>query len=184
MTLNQFQEVLAMNEEKIFGQFITITSVTDPIKDLLPEFKDMGIKKVSTIQTHLFKKSYLDIVNTSTGAMQAGVEFKPKKESPYTSLALNGLCSELKSNPDKKYLILKFSGEDTSTIYYVNDRGEKFDAGTILKEKYVSVRKATMESLGVKVEFRAFNIDNIYELSINKQILTDDRLDAIVSLTK
>lgn len=184
MKNKHYASVKAMDDQKIFGQFISIVSVTEPSKyDLVEEYRDLGIRKVSSFQTHLFKKNYMTIINTSTGAINAGVEFKQVKESPYQNEALEGLCSCLKSDNNKKYIVVKFKGENSANVVYVDHAGKVYDGQVILKPKKESAReKAIVAIVGEeeKPSFRAFKIESIYSISIAGQIFVDEELEDIV----
>jgi len=184
MDIKQFDEVVKMGEEKIFGQILTITSLTEVKNtDLKPEYKNTGIKKLSHFQCHLFKKSYLDIVNTSDGAVSAGIEFKPLRKSYYNSIALNGFCSELISDPSKKYISVKFSGENNANVVYLSSNNEILKKEDILKEKETeSGREKIKTALDIKVQIKYFNIENILKMSINKQVFIDNRFSEYENL--
>ena len=113
--MNEFySQVYDAIDDAIFGQKIGFIAVTEP--KVQKEFKEMGIKKVQHLVCTISKRSYLELVNTSTGIEELGVEVKSKRESFYENEKLGGLLSHLKKDPDRmKYLVVKFDTDDNRT---------------------------------------------------------------------
>ena len=187
MKRNEFEILKGLEDEIAYGQFLTCMYVSEPkTSDLNPEYKKAGIKKVSYFQTRLFKKSYLEMVNTSTGAINAGVEFKAVRKPTYNSVALNGFLSELISDNEKKYMILKFRKSDTTFAHvkYVDGNGVEYKAEDILREKPVSERQAAIDAITgeEKPEVRNYAIEKIAYLAIGGHKFIDH--DVIAEIEK
>ena len=96
--------------DNIAGQKFSLLAVSN--SGFCAAAKQAGYKKITKCVVSIRKASYLDVVNTSTGAELLNVEFKPQRESFYESEKLYGLFSHLKSNPDEKYFQLKWDADD------------------------------------------------------------------------
>jgi hypothetical protein len=91
--------------DNIYGQKFSITYVTN--SGFNAASSKASYKKLTKVIMTIRKVSYLDIVNTSTGAIEKGVEFKPKRAPLYISEKLNSLFCRSIKYPDKKYMTLR-----------------------------------------------------------------------------
>ena len=125
MNQTQYAQLRDTLEEKnIFGQFVSIIVKSD--NGFNAAAKRAGWTKVTTYKSlHVPKKGYIETLNTSTGAIEAGVEFSALRESYYNSEAANGFCSHLKSNPDEKYIRILYDRDksDPARTVYVSPEG-------------------------------------------------------------
>lgn len=185
MKSEQFNQVVALEAEKaIFGQWISIVSVTDTDKNLKPEYRKTGILKVSQFTAHVRKASYIDLLNTSTGAIEAGIEFKPKRPSYYETVAHNGFCSLLKSKPEEKYFIIKFNENDTKpakTIYVNAEMKELKEEDILLEKKEGNVRTQLVADVA-EVKIRNFKLASIAKMSVGGLVLIDDDLCKYIAI--
>lgn len=183
MKIDQFEKVVALEADKsIFGQWISIVSVTDTDKNLKPEFRKKGILKVSQFSAHVRKQSYIDLLNTSTGAVEVGVEFKSKRPSHYNSVAHEGFCSELKSDPTQKYFIVKFNENDTKTpkTIYLDAEMNVLDEDTILAERSGGNIRSQLVNEVAKVQIRNFKLTSIAKMSVGGLQLVDEDLQKYI----
>ena len=193
MNNNQFNALAGKLTTNIFGQFISIVSVTDPDTDLLPEFKNKNIKKIASFQTHIFKKGFLEIANNSTGAIKTGVEFNQslkkdgtERKNPYKEICLNGFLSEKSDDAERKYVIVKFKGECQADVVYQDDKGKFFFANEILKPKKESAKEKAISLIAgedEKPSIRVFKAESIYSLSVCGEIVIDESLESIIKLS-
>ena len=174
MNTKQFEEIMQLST--VFGQFVSILSVTDQEKNLLPEYKNKGIKKVTKFQAHVRKQSYIEVLNTSTGAVELGLEFKPKRESFYNDIGHNGFCRSLKKDPSKLYLEIRFNDKDVSPEFsiLVDDAGKVYP-NTILKEKTKTARQELIDKFEISI--RQFKVESIARIRIAGLDLIDPALD-------
>lgn len=183
MKIEQFNEVVKLEADKsIFGQWISIVSVTDTDKNLKKEYRKQGILKVSQFSAHVRKQSYIDLLNTSTGAVETGIEFKPKRPSHYNSVAHEGFCSELKSDPTQKYFIVKFNENDTKPVktIYLDAEMNVLDEDEILAERGEgNVRTQLVEEVA-KVQIRNFKLASIAKMSVGGLVLVDEDLQKYI----
>lgn len=185
MKIEQFNKVVALDGEKnIFGQWVSIVSVTDSDKNLKKEYRKQGILKVSQFTAHVRKQSYIDLLNTSTGAIETGIEFTKKRDSHYDSIAHNGFCSELKSDPSQKYFIVKFNENDTKPpkTIYLDANMKVLDENEILAEKKDGNVRTQLVADVAKVQIRNFKLASIAKMSVGGLELIDDSLRKYIDM--
>ena len=173
MNSKQFQSIA--EKKNVLGQFVSVISVSEQEKNVLPEYKGKGIVKVSAFQAHIRKDEYLEVLNTSTGAVETGVQFTAKRESYYYDIAHCGFCRALKSDPSKLYVELRFNDKDKEAddSFLVDEEGNFYDF-SILKEKSKNTRAKLVEVF--KVSIRQFKIESIARLKIGGEIFDDENL--------
>ena len=81
MNREQFEEV--KNQEIGNGQFFTIEARTQ--SGFSASAKKSNYFKVSKFQSHVFVKSFSELVNTSTGMQELNADYQPEQESLYDS---------------------------------------------------------------------------------------------------
>lgn len=173
MNLDQFNEACAL--ENIMGQFVSLVTVTDQKDNVKKEFKDLGVRKISRFQVHIRKKHYIELLNTSTGAAEMGIEFKPKRDSFYNHEAHEGFFCNLKSNPDKKYIEIRWNENDKEIDDSVLiDKDNNILKDDVLKDSARSPRTVLAEQLGVYI--RQFKIESIALMRIAGKEFIDDKL--------
>ena len=179
MNNDQFGEIVAMDGEKnIWGQFIGVISVTDPNDMLLPEYRKQGIIKISQFIARVNKKDYYEMLNTSTGAVEAGINFDPLGKSPYRSVAFNTFCAVLKRDEDERYFFIRFGENDSKNrkAVYIDKDGNVLDSEKILApEKPGNFRKQAAEHCGVIC--RSFKLRNIARMKIGGKVYIDPALE-------
>ena len=168
MLVSQFNQVTALGS--IFGQWVSILSVTDQEKNLEPQYKGRGIVKVTKFQAHIRKQSYCEVFETSTGK-----ELTPLRESHYADVAHNGFCSMLKKDPERLFFILRFNDKDKKPDYsiLIDDSGKIYPFD-ILKEKSVGARAQLVKEAGVA--YKAFKIESIAKMRVGGLDLVDPAL--------
>lgn len=189
MTPEQYKSLYKNVSDNIYGQRIGLVYVNDFRGSIAKPYKDMGITKISTINGHIAKKSYYEMANTSTGLQELGVELKPKRESFYNYEKLNGFLANLKSDPNQKYVLLRFDddpqrkNQHVIKITYVDRRGEPLDekyveslmTASALRSKHKEYGRAA--KLDLSVGMRAYKWANIARLKIEGWEYVDKRFD-------
>lgn len=113
-----------LSGEKLYGQFLGLTLVTD--NGFAAASRKAGWRKVTVYNVQLMKKSYFDVVNTSTGAVEAGIEIHALRDSHYESEGHHGFFSHLASDPNKKYVRVVYDANKSHApkTIYLNAMGE------------------------------------------------------------
>lgn len=179
MNVSQFEQI--QKKENIFGQWVSLVTVTDQDKNVKPEYKGRGIKNVSKFQAHIRKQSYMDVLNTSTGAVELGLEFKPKRESYYNDIGHNGFLRSKKSDPSCLYIELRFNEKDKEpdVSVLIDDTGKVYDF-SILKEKSLSKRGELVAACDISV--KQFKIESIARLKVAGLDLIDESLKDYINI--
>lgn len=190
----QFQKdvktALDAREKKhnLSGEFVTITSVTPQDKYLLPQHRHMGLYKVQRFQAQHLSKNYNDYVNTSTGVADIGGEVVKKRDSYYESESMEGLFSHLKSNPDKKYIQVKWRNEGqiphngVLQEIYITKNGKYIDNPyDYMKNRpdykhEVTLPDGSTTRVEAATEIRMFKAENIIEMRVAGVKIVDDSL--------
>jgi len=174
MNAKQFEQILSL--PSIFGQWVSLLTVTDQEKNVKPQYKGRGIKKVTKFQAHVRKQSYMDVLNTSTGAVALGIEFKAKRASYYNDVAHNGFCRSLVSDPNKLYIEIRFNEKDKGPelSVLIDDAGNLYDFD-ILKEKPFNKRGELVAECEVSI--RQFKIESIARMKVCGLDLIDEDLN-------
>lgn len=179
MNAQQFEQI--MQKDSIFGQWISLVTVTDQEKNVLPAYKGRGIKKVTKFQAHVRKQSYIDVLNTSTGAVALGVEFKPKRESHYNDIGHSGFLRSKKSDPSCLYIELRFNEKDKKpeVSILIDAAGKVYDF-SILKEKSLSKRGELVAACEVSI--KQFKIESVARLKVAGLDLVDESLKKYIDI--
>lgn len=109
MNRKQYDQKLIEVDDNIAGQKFSLTIVSD--SGFNAAAIAAGYKKITRCVVSIRKASYLEIVNKTKMAQQLNVEFKPQRESYYESEKLYGLFAHLISDPEKKYMQLKWDAD-------------------------------------------------------------------------
>jgi hypothetical protein len=170
------KEKIYSNRESVAGQFISILSVTDA--EVKKEYKTLGIKKVSRFQAHIISSNYIELNNKSERVSELGIELKAKRPSYYENESKDGFFRCLKSNPDKKYLGVKYDTEKNHSkvfdVFYVDENGKYLlDSEKYLKEKKSSGRE---DELQLTVRERDFKVESIACIRIAGEEVIDSSL--------
>ena len=128
MNITQYNSLKNSLSDNIYGQKIGLVIVTQ--SGMSAPMARQGYRKVSRYNAPISKRSYLEVVNTSTGAKEVGAEFKQIGTPRYESEKLNGFFSHLISKPDKKYLRLCLDMEKSHVINSVYVQGTTIVADT------------------------------------------------------
>jgi hypothetical protein len=188
MNLSQYKTVKSKVSDGIFGQRITFTYINDFRASIRKEYKDLGIFKISVINAHVSKKSYYEMANTSTGLQNLGVEMYALRDSHYNYEKLNGFLACLKSDENKKYMIIRFDNDPERKnihiikVVYVDKDGktvsekdvEAMMTASALKKKRNEYGRSA--KLDLSVGYRPFKWTDIARLSVAGLKLEDDRL--------
>jgi hypothetical protein len=190
MDNKQFETLKVTLPDNITGQFIGLITVTN--SQFTANCKKSGYKKITRYNVQLTKKTFLEVVNTSTGASEAGIEFKSKRESFYEHEKLD-FFEHLRSNPDKKYLRLVWDNDSHNTVksVYVDPNGRIIGDSIESVKAFVTpsaYKSATegygrgkiMKEIGVNVNENDISIDNIAELKICGQHIIDPILEGFI----
>jgi len=192
--------VLLSNRDNLYGKLCTLTYVSYPkMKSkkayLLQYGVDMpavDIKKISRFQFHVRKQSYFDMINTSTGIVDMGVEVKQVGESRYVSEGVNQYFTEaLKSDVTKKYINIRFNEKEVDThgkrlnvleVVYLDAEDKvvsKEDRERYLADYTTTTKSARTELVQstAKVFTQWYNIEKIARLAIDGLVFVDRHLD-------
>ena len=198
MDINQYTELRDTTDDKIFGQFVGIVTVTGDTTFPAKLWKE-GYRIVTRWNVRISKRGFIGLLNSSTGAIETGIEFKPLQDSLYNSEKLGGFFSNLKSNPDRKYIKIVFDADkspDTKAVYVAPDGSEIGDSIESIKhlisqkvyDKKVnenqSVRETVKKDAGIDVRYRPFKIENIAEITINGKTVIDPILAGYLKYVK
>lgn len=180
--------------DNIFGQKFSLVYVNDMRDSIRKEYKDLGIIKVSYVLGHVSKKSFYEMSTDSDALKNLGVNLLPKRDSHYNYEKLNGFLASLKSNPDNKYLIMRFDDAkknvDVIKVVYIDKDNNKLDEKTVesymtdsaLKKKNNEYGRAA--KLDMTTGFRPFKWSDIAELSVEGVHLIDTKLKKFIPLVK
>lgn len=189
MNIEQYIQLTGQLSDNIFGQKFSFVYVNDFRNSIRREFKDREIKKVSYILAHIAKKSYYDMANTSTGLKKLGVEMKQLRESQYNYEKLNGLFASLKSNPEKKYILVRYDNDpdrkniEVKKVVYIDKNNQVLDVKTVesmmtpssLKHKNNEYGRSA--KLELSVGFKVFKWSDIAKIKIAGQEMSDNLLN-------
>lgn len=189
MNIKQYHNFKDWISDNIFGQRIGLIYVDDFSKNLAKDFKDQSIYKLSIINAYISKRSYYELANTSTGLRDLGVTLNPKRESHYNYEKLNGFLSNLKTNPEKKYVLIRYDSDpERKNIHIIKTVYVRPDTREIMSEETVesmmtpsALKKKRNEygragKLNLSVGFRAFKWANIARLRVSGYSMTDNHL--------
>jgi hypothetical protein len=191
MTLEQFNNLKNSLPDNISGRRMGIIIVSD--SGFCADAVKMGYKKITKINVAIRKDYYLDIVNKTAGAKKLNVEFKPQRASYYESEKLHGLFSHLKSDPEKKYMELRWDTDDetnkVSSVYVdanlnivATDLNDPLVKSLYTKSAYTSLtegygRTKVMRENDIDVPNLTPKIENISHIAINGKRVTDENLN-------
>lgn len=195
--MQNFQKLLNELQQKkavIYGQFVGVVAVSD--SQFSATYKKLGYKKVTRYNVRISKKSFLETVNTSTGAQEVGVEFTPKRDSYYNNI-YSGLLEELKADANKKYVRLVWDTDKSNTVEtcYVDGDGNIIAEDVETAKPFItpSAYKKATEGYGRQVHQRAMNIDvrevdisfeNIAEIKVCGIHMVDDLLKKYIPFVR
>lgn len=195
MKQNSYNDLQQNLKNNIFGQFIGVVVVSD--SQFSAEYKAKGYKKVTRYNVQLSKKNFLEVVNTSTGAQDVGVEFHRKRDSYYESELLNGFFEHLKSNPDKKYIKIVWDNDKHNSVESCYVDGDGNILGTKIDDvkSYVTgsaYKKATegygrekiMREMDIHVNEIDVHVENIAELKVAGFHVIDTDLEKYIPLVR
>lgn len=177
MNREQFEEV--KNQEIGNGQFFTIEARTQ--SGFSASAKKSNYFKVSKFQSHVFVKSFSELVNTSTGMQELNADYQPEQESLYEGVAHNGLLALLKSNMDKQYIRCMFTEKTAKAeVHFYNMAGEEVSAEECLtksalekfnhEKSFSDMSKSEKIAEISKTAIRYFSWENITYLSIGGKV--------------
>lgn len=197
MNNTQFEGLKStLTDKKLFGQFVGIVTVTG--KDLFTaaNFK-AGYRVVTRWNVRISKKEYVEVVNSSTGAVELGATFTPLRPSYYEGEAQGIFFSHLISNPEKKYIRIVFDADTTPEVksVYVDPQGNVIgDCIESVKDLITpsAYKKATegygrekvLRTAGINVEPRSFCAENVAELTICGNVVIDALLKHFIKYVK
>ena len=189
MKLNQYEILKQVLPDNICGQFISAVIVSD--SSFTAAAKARGCRKVTKVAVQLSKKNFIETVNTSTGAVEVGVEFKAKRESYYEDEKLNGFFRHLTSKPEKKYVRLVWDEDKKNTVTSVYVDGDGNILGENMTDEKVkplilpsAIKKATegygrekvMRAMDISVHELDVKVENVARLKICGQEIVDGDL--------
>lgn len=177
----QVAKVLSMlDEKKLNGQFITLTTMTQ--SGFSATAKKAGYMKLAYFQSHNWVKSFQELVNTSTGLVDAGIVYPEPDASKYSKIDVNGLFVHLNSDIEKWYIRCMFNEHSSKPFsMFIDSNGNKVMPEECLTPSALKEYNGTAEHNTdkgqltdlAKVVFRNFSIDNIMRLSIGGETLID-----------
>lgn len=190
MDSKQFDIIKSEVSDKIFGQRFTFIYINDFRESIAKDYKDLGIFKISVINAHISKKTYYEMADTSTGLQDLGVSLLPKREGHYNYEKLNGFLASLKSDENKKYMIIRFDDDpkrkniNIISVVYVDKDGNKISEEEVEKMMTPSALKKKRNEYGraakldLTVGYRPFKWTDIARLSVAGLKLEDTRLSS------
>lgn len=178
-----------------FGQFFGAVFRSD--NGFKAEYKKQGYCKVTRLNVQIQKKNYVQVLNTTTGAEKAGIDFKPLRESHYNDEGLNGMFCSLKSNGEKKYVKFVWDDDKNNTCVSVYVDGDGNIIGESLDDVKHMMTPSYLKSLngeygrdkvkkaaGIKVRQIQVKIENIAELRVGGKTYIDELLKHIIPYVK
>jgi len=198
MTLDQYTNLRDTTDDKIYGQFVGIVTVTGDTTFPAKLWKG-GYRIVSRWNVRISKRGFIELLNSSTGAVETGIEFKPLEEGLYNSEKLGGFFSNLKSNPERKYIKVLFDTDKTPDIKSVYVAPDGSVIGTTIEsikhlisqkvyDKKVnenqSVRETVKKDADINVKYRPFKIENVASITVCGMTVIDENLKDYIQFVK
>lgn len=196
MNRKQFDNLSETVGDNIFGQRFSFIYVNDFKTSIRKEHKDQGIMKISHIVAHISKKSYYDMTNTSTGVEKLGITVNPKQDSLYNYEKLNGLLAHLKSDPEKKYMLIRYDDDPSRKnlhimdVLYIDKDAQIIPENVVESMMTPSALKSKRNEYGrsaalnLTTGFRSFKWHDIASIRLAGLVFVDSGLTKYATLVK